>query len=143
MRYRDLISESFMTGFNHWNGKYVEIYRNPTGKEWKSIADHGEVRAFLVGDDLLAWQVYDSVHQTVREELKLPKESIPLNLWIQGKEAVAVVTDNSKNTPLHHSPDVESVIINHPYFVSKRITVEVGYYDEAIVGPWHSPIFAG
>ncbi|MFA5488318.1 MAG: hypothetical protein WC284_03780 [Candidimonas sp.] len=132
------IKEEFLSGFKEpFRKKYVEIYKNPTTKELNIIkTNDGDVRAFLIGNDIIVWHTYDALHQTVREELKIPNDAIPLNLWIDGRDALAVVTDNAKD-PIHHSPNLLEKITNHPYFTTRRIKVDVSYYDEAIFGPWH------
>lgn len=121
--------------------KTYTIFQDPNPKELNSILEHDEVRAFLLPEHVLAWNVFSSVHYQVSQDLKLGKDAIPVILhFIPGQKLTGVtVTDFSRNTKWHHNPEVYWKILNHPFVKLKGMgeTVEVGYYDEAIVGAWH------
>jgi hypothetical protein len=79
-----------------------------------------------------------NIHHHVAKHLKLGEDRIPLVIYHNHKDAVFDVTDNSRLTKWHHSPEVRAAILNHPW-VKKTFPGEksVSYHDEAIVGPWH------
>ncbi len=132
----DLV-EKYETGFSGIRGAEVAIYRNPSPKEWKSCEQYGEVRAFIMGDDLLIWDVFAAVHQMVREHLHLPNTAIPVILagTFRG-EAHANITDNSRLGPWWHNGEVVNAIQECAYLKKNFSGVEVSFYDEAIEGPW-------
>jgi hypothetical protein len=134
------IVESFTHGFQTtWRrGNSCEVFKNPSLKEYRQcLASNDDVRAFLVGDDILIWNTFEAVHQMVREEMKLDQNAIPINLYGHpGGECIAVITDNSRNSPWWHSGEVIEVIETNNYLKRNFTNIEIGFYDEDIVGPW-------
>ena len=131
------IEESYVSGFTGIKGAEVVIYRNPTRKEWKECQQHDEVRAFIVGNDILIWNPYVALHQMVRDELSLGNDAI--SIMIEGNfgdGCYVSVTDNTRNTPWWHNPAVIDAIEDCGFMASKFPTIEIGFYDEAIVGSW-------
>jgi hypothetical protein len=103
------------------------------------INSRHQVRAFIVANDLLVWNVFSALHQSVRDELKLGPDVIPLNLFgVMGDEAVAVVTDNTRNTSWWHDGNVAAVIEDHPFMLRNFKSVEIDFYDSDVVGDWRS-----
>ena len=129
----------------------VEVYVNPTAPDLSVLAgeDH-TVRAFLVGARMYAW--VETIHQAVRDQLKLPIDSIPLNMGVDADGSIlwTQVTDNSNRGKWHHNPKVAAAIKGHPMIrlmadpkalKAKRTSVDgydgfVSYYDEDVVGDW-------
>jgi hypothetical protein len=120
-----------------------DIFRNPSRKEYiEALGSNGEVRAFLVGDDMIIWNAYGATHSTVRDrakQLRLPHDTIiPLLIYGRpGRECIAVVTDHVQNTMWSHNGAVVAAIENNPYM--RRVfpkKIEVSFYDQDIVGDW-------
>ena len=134
--------ETFVTGFkttySRANEPPCEIFKNPTRAEYKICsANNSNVRAFLVGPDIYIWNSYTALHQTVREHLQLSPDVIPIVLYGKiGSESLAEITDNTRHTPLWHSPDVGSMVKRHPWLNKAFKEIEVHYYDQDIEGPW-------
>lgn len=135
---KELLTEKFHKGFVSFQGKTCEIFHNPSPKEYKEcLAGNDQVRAFLVGDDVLVWNVFSALHQMVREELRLPADSIPLVIYGDlGDVCGALITDNSRNTVWWHNGEVHDVIQSNAYLSRHFIATEIAYYDEDIVGAW-------
>lgn len=133
-----ILTEKFHKGFVSFQGKTCEVFQNPSPKEYKEcLAGNDQVRAFLVGDDILVWDVFSALHQMVRDELHLPADSIPLVIYGDlGEVCSAEVTDNSRNTVWWHNGEVHDVIQSHAYMSRHFLATRVGYYDEDIVGEW-------
>lgn len=131
------LTEKYQAGFSGIKGAEVAIYRNPTTKEWKDCDEYGEVRAFIVGDDVLVWNPFTAVHQMVRDHLSLGNDAISVSIGgMFRNEAYINVTDNTRNTPWHHNPEVIAAIRQCAFIRTHFTSVEIGFYDEAIVGPW-------
>lgn len=130
----DLV-ESYAGAFNT-RGKTCEVFRNPTAKEFRECGS--EIRAFLVGDDVLMWNAYSALHQEVRENLKLPTDSISLEIWSEGygKDCDVSVTDNTERTSWYHNPEIVGEIRGNAGLSSMFDHISIYYFDEAIVGPW-------
>ncbi len=119
--------------------KYAEVYEHPSAKEMAFCLRSGDCRAFLDGGRLIVWPPLDSIHHNVREQLHLGRDAIPLYLYgHQGRVVSVTVTDDSRDTKWHHNPAVVEEILNHSelsrFFDDANI--EIGFYDEAIVGNW-------
>lgn len=132
------LNEEFSHGFVTFLGKQCEIFKNPSRKEYAQCLDgNDDVRAFLVGDDILIWNTYSALHQMVREELKLPATAISIVLCGRpDSEAYVSVTDNTKGTVWWHNAAVARAIHKNPALNRMFSEIEISYYDEAIVGPW-------
>ncbi len=112
----------------------VNVFKNPTAVELERMVKWGTVRAWLVGRDMLAFDI--GIHAHVFRKLDLPKTAIPLMLHPGGGDVIAVVTDASNNTIWRHSPAVKTAIVNHPHMNRLFDQIEVRYYDEDVVGDW-------
>lgn len=131
------LNETYVTGFAGIRGAEAAVFRNPSAKEWKECEQYGDVRAFIVGDDLLIWSPFVAVHQMVREALNLPDTAIPLVISGSLRDEIhASVTDNSRNSPWWHNPEVVSAIQECAFVKRNFEDVEVSFYDEAIEGSW-------
>lgn len=135
------LNETFVDGFAGLGGKPCEIFKNPTPKELKGCMDPSShsVRAFLVGDDILIWNTFAALHGMVRTALSVPKEGIPLVIYMEprglGGECNVEVTDASTSTPWYHNPEIVEEIHTHPYMRGFK-DVEISFFDEAIFGDW-------
>lgn len=120
----------------------VDIWKNPTLQELNremNMRKYGDVRAFLIGRDMYAWNTTDALHAEVAEKFlkgKDVKTTIPIVFVLDGRQAYAMVTDFSKRTIWNHNPAVATAISNHPHIRKLADRVEVDYYDEAIGGSW-------
>jgi hypothetical protein len=118
-----------------------DLYKNPTAKELKHVlGKNQEARAFIINDyDIIVWNVFDSLHYSVKKELKLPDTVIPINLFcnkLNDHESYAQVTDTIKNTPLWHDKTVAEKIKNNAFMKRHFKNIEISYYDESIYGDW-------
>jgi hypothetical protein len=144
MRYFEIL-ESFYDSFrlpsyliSPGQSEICEIFKNPTKSEYKICQGklNKEVRAFIVGNDLFAWDS-NCLHQTVKNHLKLSDDSIPFIIWGNFENyADCQITDTIKNSHLWHNPKVAEIIMNNPYIKRNFTQVEVSYYDEDIYGDW-------
>ena len=137
------VQSGFLHGFkpSYIKTGMCEIFKNPSRKELSvfALGKNNQVRAFIVGNDLLVWNMFSALHQTVREELKLDKNAIPLNLYAMiGGDGFAIVTDNTRDTPWWHNGDVADAIEENPFIVKNFKYLEIEYYDSDIVGDWKS-----
>lgn len=120
----------------------VDIWENPNQREFNremNMGKYGDVRAFLVGKDMFAWNTTDAMHAEVFDSFFKGvnvKTIIPIVFALSGRRAYAMVTDFSKRTMWHHKPSVVTAIKNHPHIRRLSNDVEVDFYDEAIVGSW-------
>jgi hypothetical protein len=132
-----LVVEDFAGSFKtRYAPEGCEVFRNPTRREFQACG--GEIRAFLVGDDVLMWNAYKALHQQVREGMNLPKDALSIEIWSEGYggDLLANVTDNSERTVWHHNPETANYIRNHPALNRMFADISVDYYDGAIVGDW-------
>jgi hypothetical protein len=137
------LMEAFQASITPTYGKVknpVDIFRNPSSKEWREIGgnDNG-VRGYLVGDDLLVWDTGKTLHFEVREQLKLNDKAIPVYIYGMLRQRVeVVVSDASKNTPWFHNPEVSEAIRENAFMQTNFKGISVGYFDEDIVGDWEN-----
>lgn len=116
----------------------MEVFKNPTRKEYNQCVSYGEARAFIVGDDLYIWPVFSAVHQMVREHLNLPLETaVPVIIHGEyGGEIYVTVTDNSRKAPFHETNEAASLIRKCAFLNRMFKLDDIGYYNEDIVGSW-------
>lgn len=127
--------ENYLATVSGIRSNQVEVFKNPSRKEWLSCQKHDMVRGFLLGNDLMVWNVYGAVHQMVRDHLQLPLDAIPITIEGDYKGSVyVVVTDNAK-APILHNPKIRDMILDNG-FMKKFRDVDIGFFDEAIVGDW-------
>lgn len=122
-------------------GKPVEVFKNPSRKELKEIAQHDEVRAFLVGNDLIVWNTYGAIHHQMSEQIQIPDDSVALNMNVHqdGKSYYVRVSDWTRRSSWFHNPEIVPYIMNHPALKLVRDRgpeFEIGFFDENIVGRW-------
>jgi hypothetical protein len=131
------LTEAFHTGITV-KKEIVEIFKNPTRKEFNACVQYGEIRAFVIGDDLLVWKPMLALHAQVREALKLNRDTaVPIVLSGTFKnDAYATVSDASENTAFWHSPEASWRIQSCGFLRDNFFGIEVSYYDEAIYGDW-------
>ncbi len=135
------ITEDFAGAFVPFYSKDktpCEVFKNPSKQEFRKVeGKNDQVRAFIVGDDLYVWNVYQSLHQTVREELKLPEDSISLTISGKvGADAYVSVTDNVRHTRWFHNPEVADAIYQNPWIARLFNEIEIDYFDDGIWGDW-------
>lgn len=130
--------ETFLTAIRptyRTNNDAVEVYRNPSAKEWRSMGD--SVHAFIIGDDILAWQGGSLLHYEVHQNCSLPQTAIPVYLYGDLKDDLDVqVTDSAKRSPWFHNPLTANQIRRCNYLKNNFSDISVSYFDEAIVGDW-------
>jgi phage pi2 protein 07 len=119
-----------------------EVVKNPSSEDIQRLSRSNEIRMFLVGDDLYAWNPIELLHEEVASELQLGQNRIPLfGLTLKGKIFNVWVTDSSKNTSWHHDPKVKNIIMQNPNLMKlmhqeMRNNPDIGYYDQDIGGNW-------
>jgi hypothetical protein len=64
------LAESFHNAFNN-DGRYVEIFRNPTKAEFTKLLVNGGARGFLDGETLYCWDGYLATHEDVDSNLTM------------------------------------------------------------------------
>jgi hypothetical protein len=141
MRWIDIVKQGECTteafaGAFQTRGETCEVFRNPNSREFRECG--GEIRAFLVGSDILMWNAYGALHQEVRERMKLPRDIISLEIYSEGYggDVFVNVTDNTERTSWYHNPEIVDEIKSHPGLNRMFKDIDIGYFDEAIVGPW-------
>jgi hypothetical protein len=134
-----IVAEAYAGGFKGRNGT-VDVLKNPSRPELRSLTEHESVRMFLLGDDVLAWKTDDALHNEVMiwagEELHLSNEVIPIVLYYSGNAADCMVTDFAKRTQWYHNKSTAAVIRNNRYLRAIFSDISVSYFDEDIVGDW-------
>ena len=147
MRWKELceddLTEAYAGGFAGRNGP-VDIHKNPSRAELKTLTQSESVRMFLIGDDALVWKTDDALHAEVifwiGEELHLNlQDIIPIVLYYSGKIADCMVTDFSKRTQWYHNQTTASVIRRNRYLRAMFKEISVSYFDDDIVGDWANP----
>jgi len=135
MKVQDIL-EAFYDSFkNHRDRKVVEIFKNPNSKEMKESMGRADyVRAFLVDNDVLVWNVFGALHFEIEERFNLGNNAIPIILY--PNDNIIEVSDHSKRTIWNHNPKVKNAILNNGWVKSNMSNVQVHYYDEDIEGDW-------
>lgn len=118
-----------------------EIYKNPSANELRKLARHSQVRMFLYQGDVYCWNPWDLLHGEVERDLKLGADRIPLYATLYRNQISYVfITDDSRRTKWHESPQVIDAILSNENFMKLTIpnfsATEVGFYNEDIVGRW-------
>lgn len=115
----------------------TEVFINPSKKELKEILGNGDNFAAILPDDrdFIAFNSL-TLHQSVREQLKLNKNIITVRCYLWNTDIDITVTDGTKNTIWHHNPMIENMIRGNRYIQKTFTNIEINYYDEAIVGDW-------
>jgi len=137
---KENLSEGFFTSFetNYGRGPmYVEVFRNPSSKEFKECKPNYEVGALLTDKDIYVWNREKAYHRNVMEQLKLHDclslLLMPDNTNINRMDIM--ITDASRTSKWHHSPKAAEFIRNHPFFKNKQVD-NISYWDEDIEGDW-------
>jgi hypothetical protein len=117
-------------------GNYIEVFKNPSRKEFNEIIGKDDVlRAFLVDDDIYIWSVFGGLHYDIDKKMNFGKKALPIYCNdIFSRSIGVMITDYSKNTKWYHNPDVVNYIREESYFSGKR--VNISYFDKNIVGDW-------
>lgn len=136
-RFTQHLLEKYLTRVKaNYSPDSQEVFVNPSKQEVKQLlsgwADF--YRAVLDGTKLIAWN--ELLHDTIFDKLKLSKGVIPIVVNPYGNSAYINVTDTSDRTIWHHNPNVANIIRNHPQLKKHYREIEVGYYDQTIVGDW-------
>lgn len=126
---------SFTNYISHDGSYYVEVFKNPTKAEIRQCTSHDEFGLILNGNDSYVWNRDKAYHSQIRTHLKLSREALPLQVWIEGDGFSVYVSDASRFSRWYHDPNTEKFIRNHPFFSDKKLN-DVRYYDEAIDGDW-------
>jgi len=134
------ISEKFLDSFeSNLAGKsdYVEVFINPTPREIKEITKYDQYGLILSGNNAYGWDRDKAYHYQVRKFLKnkVDNNYVCLLVYVEGDNVSLLVTDDTKESTLHHNPKTEEFIYNHPFFKHKNI-IEVLYWDQDVVGSW-------
>lgn len=135
------IVESFLSGHKNWKGNPVELFKNPDKREYLQVlGDNDQVRALILGDDLIIWNVFSDLHVRVMEQIKAPNTVIPVVIYGRPGDPVASVqvTDASKSTVWHHNGNVDNEIFTCAALQQIFVDFDISYYDEDIVGSWSS-----
>ena len=119
------------------------VYLNPTRQEIlsSSLVDKwNTLRAFIYpSGDLVVWQgvLHGEVRSNLPDWIKDLGEPISTYIYTEGSSnGLVVVTDYSRHTKWHHNPEVAKVIRGNKGIRQLFSTVDINYYDEAIVGDW-------
>lgn len=138
----DGLAETFLYNFRVYafGNRECEIFKNPNSKEMKAIGSmHNGVRAFLVGDDMIAWNPSEAVHPQVKAVLKLDNTAIPIILkcsTLGDRDAWIRVTDSTEGTPLWHDKTIANKIRANSYIKKYFPNAEITYYDSHNYGDW-------
>jgi len=127
-------------------GKEFEVIKNPTPQtlnELQSDATLG-IRGWITGEgDLVAWDVVGGLHYDVQKLMgedwkEWGSGSIPIYFSVQdGFIGVVVVTDSSERTRWHENPETAEAIKDALHlWTDPSWGLDIGYYNEAIVGDW-------
>ena len=139
------MGEALLTAFKTpRNKEYVEVYVNPTRTEIGRLQNDPYdtmLRGFLTTDGrIIIWNVNHATHFQMAERLGLRREDVVgIYLWVDPKNwhyAEIQVTDFTSRTKWHHNPELADWIREHPAWWMDGNYIDIGYYDEAIVGPW-------
>ena len=122
---------------------YINTYKNPSMRELGTLSKtsaKGDVSAYLVGNDLVAWPSQGAEHDEIASQFKLPNSAIPLSLLVDrgDRSVLAIVTSHSSGTDWHHNHETANAIRSSGY-MSGFSDVEVDYYDSDEVGDWEQP----
>lgn len=135
----ETLAHSFETHY-HGGDDYVEVFRNPTAREFKQCQPKYEVGALLYGRDIYTFNREKSYHKNVMTQMKMP-DALSLLLYPDNTNANRfdiLVTDATQGTQWHHNPKAAGYIENHPFFRGKQID-HIMYWDEDVVGDWADP----
>ena len=133
-------NEQFVHSFeaDYGRGKmYVEVFKNPTTREFNECKPHYEVGALLKDNDIYVFNREKAYHKNVMTQMKL-EDAMSILIMPDNTSATRMdilVTDATKNTKWHHNPNTEQFIRSHPFFKRKQID-HIMYWDEDIVGDW-------
>ena len=133
------IAHSFETHY-HGGDDYVEVFRNPTPREFKACQPSYEVGALLYGRDIYTFNRQKAYHKNVMTQMKMP-DALSLLLYPDNTNSNrfdVLVTDSTQGTQWHHNPKTAGYIENHPFFRGKQID-HIMYWDEDVVGDWADP----
>lgn len=139
--FRQFLDEAFHSAMiNSRTKEPVEIFKNPSRKELKSVTEYGEAGGWLHGKDLYVFNRMKGIHFETKPHMNFSSEHEPVSIMLahNNKNAHVLVTDATSKTSWHHNPDIHSYITNHPH-LTKMFPEGVGisYWDESIHGPWH------
>lgn len=138
------INEAFYYGYrfkeeNARNfGKYLEIFKNPTVQEMRTLKLHERsIPGFVDAStgDFYAFTP-EFLHFNVLQTRKIDFDFIPVRLFVGRGEIGVMVTDSVKhNNKWSDSPKVAQIIKNS-YLSKLYKNIVVSYYNEDIVGNW-------
>jgi len=132
------IKESLYNGYhNGITDKWVEVFINPTSREYRDCEENGMIGAFLTYNNIYIFNRNNSAHYQVWEKINIKERALPLLIYKHLNVFDVTVTDMCKvSAPsMLHKP-CKNYITSHPFFKNKTVTVN--YYDEAIDGDWDS-----
>lgn len=140
MRLQKYLNEKYLgTVREKWkrSNTDTEVFINPSRKELKEIMNNSDGFAAIIPDDrdFIAFSG-STLHQSVREQLKLPKNIITVRCYMWNKDIDITVTDNTKSTVWYHNPMTKEMIMGNRYINKTFSNIEISYYDEGIVGDW-------
>ena len=118
--------------------KDTEVFINPDRKELKELLGKWDEIAVILPNnkDFIAFS-RSTLHNSVKEQLKLPKDSVTLTAYVWGmKDLDVTVTDNVRNSKWDDNPKTADFIRNNKYIQRKFKLGEISYYNDAIVGDW-------
>jgi hypothetical protein len=119
-------------------GKYLEIFKNPTVQEMRTLKmGDRSVPGFVDVDtgDFYAFSP-EFLHFNVLQTKKIPSNFIPVRLFVGKGEIIVMVTDSIKfNKKYSDSPEVADIIKNS-YLKNLYKNISVEYYNQDIVGDW-------
>jgi hypothetical protein len=133
-----LIDEAFAHSFMTFRKTQCDVFKNPSVKEYReALVKNDDVRAFIVGQEVLIWNTFSALHQMVRDEMHLSNDAISIVIYGVPRQSCAiVVTDNNRSGPWFHNAAVADVISNNPYLKRTFPEIDISYFDEDIVGDW-------
>ncbi len=139
MRFKQFLKEKFHDMYvSIYTKKTVEIFKNPSRKEYREVIASDSVRALLGPKDLYIWNTWAECHNNVKDKSPKFKNMIAVVIFGEyGKDVDVQLTDGNSGTKWDHNPEVYDFIMNHSLLNSMFRSIEVSYYDEAIGGAWH------
>jgi hypothetical protein len=136
------LNQVFFTGYKNYKGDYFELYIDPTLRELRALKRG--IRAWLIGEHMVAWEEYADLHGNVLEYIRKDKSLKDIDngnfvsIYFNVGSSVVEVTDATakKGSRYFHNPDIYDYIENHPALSSLIPNMDITYFDEDISGRW-------
>lgn len=140
------IVESFLGSFRTYKGNKLEVFINPDTIELKKVFDENEgVRGFLIGDNIVIWDLHSALHLEVfdflthdadkeKKEIYMPsiEDIVPIGLFKNRVQVTEYLEDLRSN--FRYGDNLYEFIKNHPQlnkiFNNKEFRIYREYQDD-------------